>query len=262
MTKTIVIPLDGSERSQRALQPAAWLAKHCNADILLITTTFSSDPSQEQDFLDRSASLVDRDRVTTRVVRPTFPFHGIIETVEDSPDGLLVMSTRGRTGATRVLLGSVADEIMGQTTAPVVLVGPECQPIREETDELVVCLDDSAEALAALPLAADWARQLGVSARIVNVEDPQAAAIAPPGSHQPTDALARLEQANIVATFSLLRNSSPARAIVADAKARHAALIVMMTHVHGGVLPRTMGDVAGEVVKHSPCPVLVHPVRV
>jgi nucleotide-binding universal stress UspA family protein len=261
MTKTIVVPLDGSEGSQRALQPAAWIANRCDGDLLLITTTFSDDAAKEHDFLDQSANMVGR-HVTTQVVRPTFPFHGIISTVEDSPDGLLVMSTHGRTGASRVLLGSVADEVMGQTTAPVVLVGPECQPIRERADELLVCLDDSAEALAALPVAADWARQLGVSARIVNVEEARAPDVAPPGSHQPADALAQLEQANISATFSLLRNGSPARAIVADAKARHAALIVMMTHRRGGALARAMGPTTSEVVKHSPCPVLVHPMRV
>jgi nucleotide-binding universal stress UspA family protein len=262
MTKTVVVPLDGSERSQRALQPAAWLAKRSGADLHLITTCFSDDTTTEKAFLERSADLLPGDHVTTQVVRPTFPYYGIIETVEGSPEGLLVMSTHGRTGASRVLLGSVADDVMTQTTAPVVLIGPECQPIKDDADELLVCLDDSTEALAALPLAADWAKQLDINARIVNVDDPQRAAVVTPGEGPASDALATLRDADISATFSLLRNGSPARAIVAHAKARHAALIVMMTHSRGGFRARAMGTVTGEVVKHSPCPVLVHPMFV
>jgi nucleotide-binding universal stress UspA family protein len=35
-----------------------------------------------------------------------------------------------------------------------------------------------------------------------------------------------------------------------------------MTHSRAGFRARALGPVTGEVVKHSPCPVLVHPMFV
>jgi nucleotide-binding universal stress UspA family protein len=67
MAKTIVVPLDGSQRSQRALPEASWLARRLGVDVHLVTATYSSHPSAARAFLERSAELFTVEHVTPRL---------------------------------------------------------------------------------------------------------------------------------------------------------------------------------------------------
>ena len=46
----------------------------------------------------------------------------IIDKARETGADLIVMGTHGRTGADRVLLGSVSERVIGQATCPVLLV--------------------------------------------------------------------------------------------------------------------------------------------
>ncbi|MBI5575831.1 MAG: universal stress protein [Deltaproteobacteria bacterium] len=48
---------------------------------------------------------------------------------------ILVMSTHGRTGFSKVLMGSVAEQVMLTTKRPVMLVKPEKFPVAHHVDE-------------------------------------------------------------------------------------------------------------------------------
>lgn len=62
-------------------------------------------------------------RVNT-MVRLGDPVEQIIDAVEKSDYDLLAMATRGRTGLTRLVLGSVAESVLRQVTIPMLLVRP------------------------------------------------------------------------------------------------------------------------------------------
>jgi len=86
---------------------------------------------------------------------------------EDQTD-LIVLGTQGRTGATKLLLGSVAEEIFRRSTVPVLTIGPDV-PRRSEADALFGCIllaiDFGHESLAALPYVLSLAN--GEHARVV-----------------------------------------------------------------------------------------------
>ncbi len=46
----------------------------------------------------------------------------IIDVVHDTPNALVVMTTRGRSGTARAILGSVADRVVRHANAPVLLI--------------------------------------------------------------------------------------------------------------------------------------------
>jgi nucleotide-binding universal stress UspA family protein len=58
------------------------------------------------------------------LVRIGDPVEQIVATVEKGAYDLLAMATRGRTGLTRLVLGSVAESVLRQVTIPMLLIRP------------------------------------------------------------------------------------------------------------------------------------------
>ena len=138
---------------------------------------------------------------------------------------------------------------------------------------IVVPLDGSDLAQAALPRAAVLARVLNAPIHLVRVHVPvlaYSAAESPVAFPDPAwdarvresvqqwlaktaaDAKARL---NVPVTFEL-RVGTPADEVVAAARERNARMIVCTTHGHGGWAPQWIGSVADAFIRHAPCPVL------
>jgi len=75
---------------------------------------------------------------------------------------LIVIGTSGRTGVSRLLLGSVAEEIFRKASCPVLTVGPHASQDtdrRLEMKEILYATDFSPESLAALPYAVSLAQE-------------------------------------------------------------------------------------------------------
>jgi nucleotide-binding universal stress UspA family protein len=88
---------------------------------------------------------------------------------------LVVIGTNGRTGAARVLLGSVAAEILRRAPCPVLTVGPQCTGSAKEhleMREILYATDFSAESLAAAPYAMSLAQEHQAEIALLNVIQP------------------------------------------------------------------------------------------
>jgi hypothetical protein len=57
-------------------------------------------------------------------VRVGDPVEQVVAAVEKGNYDLLAMATRGRTGLTRLVLGSVAESVLRQVTIPMLLIRP------------------------------------------------------------------------------------------------------------------------------------------
>jgi nucleotide-binding universal stress UspA family protein len=151
--ETIVLPLDGSRRSERALPVARELAEKFHAGIILVTvvepTRYATQMSpmddartiemvleqaqaQDRASVRRARTYVARvrDRLNQEGIRASSqvmmgPVADIILNVAaESGADIIVMSTRGRSGLQRAVLGSVADRVVRHSECPVLLVGP------------------------------------------------------------------------------------------------------------------------------------------
>lgn len=88
---------------------------------------------------------------------------------------LVVIGTNGRTGAAKVLLGSVAAEILRRAPCPVLTVGPHCTGSAKEhleMREILYATDFSAESLAAAPYAISLAQEHEAEIALLNVIQP------------------------------------------------------------------------------------------
>jgi nucleotide-binding universal stress UspA family protein len=140
MYKRILIPLDGSALAEQALPHAITQARHFEAELVLlqILAPLPSAPlmgevarGRAQASLNASASeylehIVPRVQEHDTPVRVATvegsPHVQITEFVEANEVDLIVMSTRGQSGLSRWLMGSVADRVVRGATVPVLLV--------------------------------------------------------------------------------------------------------------------------------------------
>ena len=95
---------------------------------------------------------------------------------QETQADLIVMSTHGRSGPGRWLYGSVADQVLREATVPILLIPATCGPqwASDYPLRILVPLDGSAEAEAALGPARKLAEILGadvVLARVAEHED-------------------------------------------------------------------------------------------
>jgi nucleotide-binding universal stress UspA family protein len=139
----IVVPLDGSEMSEAALRPAIDLSCDLGVPLHLVRVV-ESDPVRESvlggpmvapaaarateravaeagRYLDARAQVArDRNCVAVTEARAGYPVTELIAAMK--PGDLVVMASHGRGGLGRWLLGSVADRLIREAPAPVLLV--------------------------------------------------------------------------------------------------------------------------------------------
>ena len=143
MYQRILVPLDGSELAEQALPHAAVHGEQFGAEIVLLKVLGPlPEPSMAGRGLVRSAEAASARLaqtylegvaaglteqglpIQTETVEGK-PYLEIIRFAEEKEIDLIIMSTRGHSGLSRWLLGSVADRVVRGATVPVLLV--QCQ---------------------------------------------------------------------------------------------------------------------------------------
>ncbi|GAB1421436.1 universal stress protein [Anaerolineales bacterium] len=145
--KKIVIPLDGSGWSERAVQHALLHAEKGSEIILLHVFVPPAYEYTDQLALAGQEQQIDMMReqtkqyllgirnqlrsqgITVRIqmIEGSQVAHHICDYIDDEGVDLVVMSTHGRTGLARFLFGSVAQKVMQAISVPVLLVRPDKQ---------------------------------------------------------------------------------------------------------------------------------------
>ena len=313
---TLVVGVDGSDGARTAL---AWAheAARLHADDLVVMTVLAPPAvligeaalgvqhraEVERATTRRAAAMLDEmvapyadAGVAIKPVVETAPaaFEALVERAAGS-DGLVVGS-RGLGAYRRMLLGSVSQQAVLHARSPVVVVPQPSQEGRRR-DKVVVGIDGSPGARAALLRAAAEARLRGYELELAmvqpapplpDVHTPADAAIyaylwtgvLPPSrldddarlrrqqvvdhwrqqaERQLSDELGRLDPRTLpdVVTRAVIGSGSPARALLDVAE--WARLLVLGGHGHGGFRGMLLGSVSQHCVRHATAPVLVVP---
>jgi nucleotide-binding universal stress UspA family protein len=143
MFKQILLPLDGSEMSEQALRYAVQIAENFQAQLTILrvmvplaksyrggSASISVIESAENEIRniileylkDLEAKIEMRNIPVRTVLREGNPSQQILQFIDKNKIDLVVMSTRGETGVTRWLLGSVTDHVVRGADVPVVVV--------------------------------------------------------------------------------------------------------------------------------------------
>ncbi|HSJ90465.1 MAG TPA: universal stress protein [Ilumatobacter sp.] len=177
--------------------------------------------------------------------------------------GTIVVGNRHVQGAGRVL-GSVATAVLRRANVDVLVVGSTTSTA-PAGDAIVVGVDRSDTARVAARRAAEWAAALDAELRVVMcVERSSTVDVRVGGDRFHTDWLGDAEQylRDLVRTLghdrvtTTVADGRPSRSLC-DAAAEHGAgtIVVGNRRVQGA--SRVLGSVAGDVLRHAPCDVLV-----
>ena len=143
MYKKILAPLDGSEFSECALGHVRAIATGCQVPDVLLLRVMEPIPKvagmgedwrrdieamaqvEANGHLTKIADDLKKDGLAVKaVVGSGHPAEVILDYAKQNQVDLIIMSTHGRSGVLRWVLGSVTDRIVSHSVAPVLVVSP------------------------------------------------------------------------------------------------------------------------------------------
>lgn len=191
----ILIPLDGSERSETVLPFALTVAVRCGYEPVLLSVWETHHQSLAEAGTDAVARMNERGRDYLRTylhtvipacerldlpveaeVRSGHPAVEIIAATQDLDAAMVAMSTHGQRAVPGEARGGIADKVLRGCALPILAVGPEVAPPTADAPvplrRILVPLDGSSEAEQALPVALDLAKGLHSEVHLVRVATP------------------------------------------------------------------------------------------
>jgi nucleotide-binding universal stress UspA family protein len=123
---TIVVPLDSSAYSERALPVATALAQRAGGRLLLVSVQ-DHGPLHPREYLDEIAASPRPVPVETVGISNMLAADAIAQVVGESDDRIVCMTSHGRGGLRWGLIGSVAEEVVRRADRPALLVGRHCR---------------------------------------------------------------------------------------------------------------------------------------
>lgn len=292
MFKDIMLPVDGSHFSELALPLAVQLAKQTNARLHIVRVHVPSVPTAEAVVSDNYDELVrdwERDALSVALDRATAsglnatsellegPVVAALQRyIEAASIDLVVMTTHGRSGIRRAVMGSVAEQCVRKTEIPILLIHPRSEQDSVAHDvtsmqRILVPLDGSEESEAVLPHVVALARLANaelVLARIAAAPFDIAVTIGPEALHdylqrmreEADEYLAAVQQtmpADLKVTCTSVSADRAPEGIMQAAVEQGADMIAMATHGRSGWARIAVGSVAETVLHKSTTPVLL-----
>jgi nucleotide-binding universal stress UspA family protein len=294
--RSILVPVDGSPLAEQAIPYAIAIAKRAEGHVRLAlvhheipdVAVFASPKTYATARLEMQRSedlylqaLTDRvhnqlgDAVSS-VTLTGLASTALAEYVRASGVDLVIMTTHGRGGIQRAWLGSVADHLTRTLTVPtLVLRSGDAAPAAPSFAKILVPLDGSALAEAALGPAATMARLWGASLMLVRVVQP-VLLVSDPALPLPSSYDEELTEMERVAAHSYLERmaelirqqgvQASTKTLVGGAIAYdlldllqhgHFGLVALATHGRGGIGRLALGSVADKLIRAAEVPVLV-----
>ncbi len=274
--RNVLVPTDLSPAAERAFGPAATLALHFGATLTVVQVTH--DPSAPTsgrvtridgpDTGDEAFELVP---VVNVEVEASDVAAALVEQARRADADLVVMGTHGRSGLSRLRLGSVAEAVMRSAPCPVLAVddaaaldgwSPGRELVAVDPDDLyAIGLSGDAVPMP-VRLAADLAASFDADLDLLTVAEGSVDRAYPSlrryaaGLLALTVRLASFDPAPRRIDYAV-RQGEPADVVVSEAERSGADLVVVGTRARGGLRRLALGSVAESVARSATCPVLV-----
>ncbi len=275
----ILIPTDGSDTAATAVGHGLSLAAAYEAaveflyvaDVYAMSTVPESREAREHG-AEIVESLVDRAEsegvAAEGTVRTGFPHEEILDEASTVGADLVVMSSHGRTGLDRYLIGSVAEKVVRLSAVPVLTV--QSDDVDAAYDRLLVPTDGSDTANRAVGAGVGVARKFDAAIGFVSVvetagvgfdvrseqyrEEHHRAA-----QHIVDTAMERARAAGVESVTGEVRFGTAHEEILAVAEANGADLVVMGTRGRTGLDRYLLGSVAERTLRLADVSVLTVP---
>ena len=281
--KRILFPTDFSEGARRAFPQAAFLAHVHDAELCILSIAgrhlygyrdmVDAHPMSTEtiDEMIESLPFTSDDLSIEQVQLEGAIIHErITEFAEERDTDLIVMGTHGRTGVNRMLMGSVAEDVVRSANCPVLTVrGTKTETAPSRMSRILVPVDFSEGSTLAVAHARELALTYGARMDLLHVVEeviyPSTYGIEP--VELPTgevvenveNALAELAREEIGIEHVVVEaRIGYAPATIRDYAAEHEIdLIVIATHGRSGLDRLLMGSVTENIVRRAEQPVFV-----
>lgn len=290
MIQTIVVPLDRSEVAERALPVAQALARQLGADLHLISVLEVSPDYAEwlgeqalgeealgkpwrsvredtEAYLASIANDMDASVVSTEVLIGADPAVEIDWAVSEMDAALLVITSHGRSGIRRLILGSKTTRLVQLATYPLIVVPAQCNVFGypDAISRILLALDGSSFAEYAQKVTLDVFAADSISLHLMRVVDP-VEAVDTDILDRARDYLSRVAEnlstggRRVSWEVEVAFATDVANRIAVIAHAMECDLISVATHGRTGFSRWYFGSVADGVLRTATKPVLVvHP---
>ncbi len=281
MFASILHPTDFSDSATNALRLAAGLAAAHNASLHVFhaEAMHGEEPVEStalDDCVATARGLLDKHHpngqaaLKVSTLRSVLAFDGVMEAMADNRPDLVVMGTHGRTGFSKLLMGSTAEKVLRHASCHVMTVKAGAAVPEDGTfHKLLVPVDfspcarrglDGARAIRSIPSGNDAVINL---VHIVEPVPPMYYAGAPSSHFElDPDLRGRIEDSlhtwagDMPGTKVVITEGSPALELVRLAEALRVDLIVTSTKGLTGAEHLLLGSVTERVCRFSAVPVL------
>lgn len=279
--KNILYLTDFSEPSERALPFAVMVARKYGATVhaLHVLAPAIRTPHPKATRADDDVAEIEMQKVQsqlagvdheTRIEQAAEMWPAIAQSIADEHIDLIVVGTHGRTGAEKLMMGSVAEEIFRRSSVPVLTIGPDVRTSTHSPQfhRVLFATNFAPHSVSAGVYAASLAHENGARLVLLHVMrkrrpgDPKdenrfeisvAEAI-----HQLYEAVPDAPELGLVREVAV-EFGEPGARIVEVARQRGADLIVLGVRdaaEHLGAATHLDRAIAHRVVAHASCPVL------
>ena len=135
--KTILVPFDGSEYSQKAFEKGLEIAEKFESKLIVLTVLQSKIPDTAGISLERLQEIQDvatkmlkkleekanskNVKLTIKIIHNPSSSDGIVTFADKNNIDLIVMGSHGRTGLKKIVLGSVANGVLANSKCPILI---------------------------------------------------------------------------------------------------------------------------------------------
>ena len=275
-----LVALDGSGTAEYVLPWALAFVQALKLPLALVEMVPRGDgaaAAAAAHYLDGVAASLRSQGIEVSLSTPDMtgdPAEEIVAAANRASAALIMLATHGRSGVSRVVLGSVTDAVVRSATRPVLVVraGTEKAAMAAAAvRRVLVTVDRSPLSESALTPAIRYAQGFGATLDLLHVAPLASMLVAgaaelplPEGMdeqiEQGAEAYLRTQHArcpgDLAVEMHVLRGPA-ADGIVDYAESSHADLLVMATHGRSGVARWTLGSVADKVLRSGVVPVVL-----
>lgn len=271
MTERILVPLDGSPTAEAVLTHVRTLLRTSHAEVLLLQAY--NVPPVQVDYLSLRESareqanrylraveerLVSEGVCARRILGEGPPAEVILHAAAREYVSLIAMSTHGRTGLSRFVLGSVAEKVLRASDAPVLVVRSfGAAPAELSFRRILVPFDGSQASLAVSCIVKELFAPLDARVVLLHVLDPQWEGVQWALPERPMKEAADAFIAACLPTTTEVRKGDPATEILNACRDYDIDIIAMTTHGRTGPSRWVFGSVTEKVLRAATVPLLV-----
>jgi nucleotide-binding universal stress UspA family protein len=278
----VLVPLDGSYLAERALPYAKAIALNTGSELTLFTVMPTSSEKLDRPmkaYMDSNAKALKSQGVkATTAIAYGNAADEIIKFADKNKVDLIIISTHGRSGIKRWMLGSIALKLLYGTCVPVLLVKSRAHKISKVAfKKILVPLDGSPFSEAAIPHVKQLTKGTSGEVILLRVSEPpvlpadRSPAVKPNWEEYRDILMAEIQRQALeylqkikaeleksgarVTTEAILGKAS--ESILQAAQKNNVDMIAMTTNGRTGISRWVYGSVATRIVEESQQPILL-----